>query len=210
MNNVALGLGNPEDPLYGVFDTELNFFYLVSCHLEIIEKAVTLLLHHRTVSPMLISDSANWYHTLIDNSVCSNWGITYDPIKTCINNVINHSEETYFLINNLQYFLEIYEKIVYIKQTLHSRCQEWIMLNLPPDELSQQFVNDPWVQFAITRELDNYDYAYAKFEHELSNIISVFELDINTYKYSTCIESKLATLSIDPTISCLFKELYEF
>jgi hypothetical protein len=209
MNNVPLGIGLPDQPLYGVYDTEQNFFYIVSCHQALVDQAATLLSQYRPAVALLISDAVNWNHTLVDNSVCTRWGIAHTPDKTCVPQAIEHSTETLRLIENLLKFLAINEKLITFQPHVESLCRVWIGTDLPAPALREQFATDAWFNIATEKETDNHNRMLAWMNQNLDDIKSVFDLDIGLCDYQDQINNRLLNLPIDIDQS-LKKIFYEF
>jgi len=207
MNNIPLGVGLPDQPLYGVYDTEQNFFYIVSCHQPLVDQAVTLLSQYRPTIVLLISDAVNWDHTLIDNSVCNRWGVTYTPDKTCVSREIEHSTETLQLIENLLKFLAINEKLITFHPHIEPLCRIWIGTELPAPALREQFATDAWFNSATAKETHNHNRMLACMHQDLDAIKSVFDLDIGLCDYQEQINGRILNLPIDQPLKKIF---YEF
>ena len=207
MNNIPLGIGLPDQPLYGVYDTEQNFFYIVSCHQPLVDQAVTLLAQYRPAIALLVSDAVNWHHTLIDNSVCNHWGVAHTPDKTCVPREIEHSTETLRLIKNLLEFLTINEKLITFDPHIGTLCRVWIGTELPAPALREQFATDAWFNSATKKETDNYNRTLAWMNQGLDDIKSVFDLDIGLCDYQEQLNSRILNLPIDQPLKKIF---YEF
>lgn len=206
---IPLGLGNPEDPLYGVLDSESNFFYLVSCYRELAEHAVLLLSKHRLVELVLISDAVNWEHNLIDNSVCSSWGLSYNPEKTCVNRYTVHTPETMILLTNVLYFLQAAENVYYFNQLFEWYCDQWIGMILPSDPLREQFATDPWFNLAVEKETANRNRVHARFRQKVNALATALELDIARTDYPVVLKNTIDTLLDDPDVNNHFKKYFQ-
>jgi hypothetical protein len=207
MNNIPLGVGLPDQPLYGVYDTEQNFFYTVSCYQSLVDQAATLLSQYRPAIALLISDAVNWHHTLIDNSVCNCWGIAHIPDKTCVPREIEHSAETLRLIENLLKFLEVNEKLINFYPHVELMCSRRIGMELPASSLRKQFATDVWFNIATAKETDNYNRTLILVNQDLDDIKLVLDLDIGLRDYQDQIHSRILNLPIDQPLK---KILYGF
>lgn len=207
MNSVPLGIGNPDDPLYGILDQEQNFFYMVTCHRPIAEQATALVAQHRPVKLEIISNAVNWYHTLLDNTVCINWGIDHNPEKICVSREITHTNETVQLVKNLLEFLSVKEKIHNFRCDLEKFCNRRIGMALPAQSLRDQFADDAWFNLATAKETANYQRVYNVSSQHLDNIESVFDLPIGLSDYSAQIAKNMAQLPVDQKFKKIF---YEF
>jgi hypothetical protein len=196
-----------DQSLYGVYDTDQNFFYIVSGHQSLIEQAATLLSQYRPAIALLISDVVNWHHTLIDNSVCNRWGIAHTPDKNCVPQEIEHSTETLRLIKNSNEFLVVNEKLINFRPHIDSLCRAWIGMDLPAPELREQFATDAWFNIATAKETDNYNHVLTQIDQNLNDIKSVFDLDIGLRDYQEQIHSRMLNLPVDQSFKKIF---YEF
>jgi hypothetical protein len=207
MNNIPLGIGLPDQPLYGVYDTEQNFFYIVSGHQSLVDQAATSLSQYRPAIALLISDAVNWHYTLIDNSVCNRWGIAHTPDKTCVPREIEHSIETLRLIENLLKFLVVNEKLINFYPHIEPLCCRSIGMELPAPALREQFATDAWFNLATAKETDNYNRTLTFMNQDLDDIKSVFNLDIGLRDYQEQIHSRMLNLPVDQSFKKIF---YEF
>jgi hypothetical protein len=155
-----IGIGpTAQDPLYGLLNTEKNFFYAVDYRKHIVDELFEFFKDYKTTVVIPISACGDWFYNKIDNSVCYNWGVSvYDPEfraknleQNCVfltNRKDKLTSELTTLITNLQ---EVCKQFAGIDNCLN-RSPHPITINLV-----QLFGDDPWIQHAFKIEQSRHD-----------------------------------------------------
>jgi hypothetical protein len=149
-NYPKIGVGpSSQDPLYGLLDIDLNFFYVVDYRKHIIEQVHNLIAIHKNVATIPLHACKNWYFNKIDNTVCWNWGLT----------MFNSNMRSLSLEQNDMSLTPNELDIADESKLLIKNCQEACLLliaienqyagqNYVPSEIIYFFAGDPWVQKA--------------------------------------------------------------
>lgn len=74
-NNIILGLGDPSDPLYALYLPVFDLFLVTYWDRSVLEKLRILLSSKCATCLIEVSSAQEYYHTIIDNTVCHNWTI---------------------------------------------------------------------------------------------------------------------------------------
>ena len=158
-NYTKIGVGpSLQDPLYGLLDIDLNFFYVVDYRKHVIEQLHNLIGIYKTVATIPLHACKDWYYNKIDNAMCYNWGITmFDSEMRSLSlkqndmrlipNGLEITDELKIPIKNCQ-------ETGILLATIADQCGE------PNYVLSKTiyfFANDPWVQKANHIEKQTFD-----------------------------------------------------
>lgn len=181
-------LGSSADGLYGLFDAQHNFFYLVHFDKMAIDYLFDQINHIRPVSVVPLHYCANWHRNLIDNTNCTQWGISAFCPDTrsgaLINNDVclveyNHPVDTKLqvLIDNLEYLLKTIFHTLPVDPTVFD-CRI-------PKNIQVLFPNDVWICQAIGyehAEFEQFKYRYAQHMKEIQSIPKNFNVDQIDYQ----------------------------
>jgi hypothetical protein len=204
--NTKIGMGRSlQDPLYGLLDIDLNFFYVVDYRKHVIEQLHNLIGIHKTVTTIPLHACKNWYLNKIDNTVCHNWGTTmFDSEMRSLSlkqndisltpNGLEITDELKFLIQNCQ------ETSILLAAIVDQSGKP----NYVASEIIYFFANDPWVQKANNIEKQTFDNKKTQLldmNNQLKSIMTQCSIDSADYCKNL---NKLAT----PLIKKLYQLAY--
>lgn len=193
--DIPVELGVPYgDCQYGLYFYPKNRFLFVGSNESIIDLIRSLLSSKLFLSKLSIHTFENWDHGLIDNSVCSNWGVTFNdssPVLTDYREAAKDLQELEFFASmiywielSLQSLIESKPKV--LGETLHSAFESNLSL-IDDNNVSWLIANDKQRSDdfdagteQICQELRKICY-WAKSKEELINKLADFVKSNNTY-----------------------------
>lgn len=88
ISSEKLGLGDPGDPLYGLYLPVADLFLITYFDAMVLQNLKNLLSSKCATCMVEISSSPEYFHSIIDNTVCHNWTISrhdWDFIELAVN-----------------------------------------------------------------------------------------------------------------------------
>jgi hypothetical protein len=196
-------LGPSANGLYGLFDAQRNFFYQVHFDKLAVDYLSDLISHITPVSVVPLHYCANWHRNLIDNTNCTQWGISaFRPdarSSALINNDVclveyncNVDSKLQVLIDNLEYLLKMLFYILPVEPTYFECCI--------PKKIQVMFADDAWINQAIGHELsqaEQFKNSYAQHMKEIQSIPKNFKIDQIDYRELVDLEIKKYCLQVN-------------
>jgi hypothetical protein len=179
--------------LYGLLDTQDNFFYKVYFEQAIIEHLQTLIQDRRPTVVIPLHKCSNWHRNIVDNTNCSHWGLDV------FSSEYRSASLTYKNINLIQNYHVVdcttqilFDNLSFVTNLLTFKLPVDNIRFQMPEKLQIMFNDDPWVQKAILKEkhyLDQYTVLYDDIVEEIKKFTQ--EINIDQTDYVDQLEQKI-------------------